>query len=100
MNWFDRMEIAYEAQTDRMIDEMYAAKPVEFAMCEKYFCSDETLETKYNPKLSFCSEECIDRWEEEYEKEIEEGEGDCLDSQLPIFPTNWTSIQSTIHKAG
>jgi hypothetical protein len=100
MNWFDKMEIAYEAQTDRMIDEMYAPKPVECAMCEEYFCSGETLETKYNLKLFFCSEECMDQWEEEYAKEIEEGEWNNLDNQFPIFPTNWTSIQSTIHKAG
>lgn len=100
MNWFDRMEIAYEAQTDRMIDEMYEPKPVECAMCENYSCSDDALETKYNPKLSFCSEECVDQWEEEYEKEIKEGEGNDMDNQFPSFPTNWTSIQSTIHKAG
>lgn len=100
MNWFDRMEIAYEAQTDRMIDEMYAPQPVECAMCEECCSSDNALETKYNQKLSFCSEECINQWEKEYEQESEEGEGNDLDNQFPIFPTNWTSIQSTIHKAG
>jgi len=99
VDWIDRMEIAYEAQTDRMIDEMYAPKPVECAMCQENFCSDEELETKYNPKLSFCSEECVTQWEEEYEQENEEGEEN-LENQLPIFPTSWTSIQSTIHKAG
>lgn len=99
MDWIDRMEIAYETQTDRMIDEMYAPKPVECATCQEIFCSDEELETKYNQKLSFCSEECVTQWEEEYEQENEEGE-EILENQLSIFPTSWSSIQSTIHKAG
>ena len=99
MDWIDRMQIAYEAQTDRMIDEMYAPRPVECAMCEEYFCSDEALETKYNHKLSFCSDDCLEQWEAEYELENEEGEGD-LDNQFASFPTNCTSIQSTIQKVG
>ena len=45
MDWIDRMEIAYEAQTDRMIDEMYAPRAIECAMCEEYFNSDDALET-------------------------------------------------------
>ncbi len=99
MDWIDRMQIAYEAQTDRMIDEMYAPRPIECAMCEEYFCSDEALETKYNHKLSFCSDDCLERWEEEHELENEEGEED-LDNQFASFPTNCTSIQSTIQKVG
>ncbi len=99
MDWIDRMQIAYEAQTDRMIDEMYAPRPIECAMCQEYFCSDEALETKYNHKLSFCSDDCLEQWEEEYELENEEGEGE-LDNQFASFPTNCTSIQSTIQKVG
>ena len=53
MDWIDRMEMAYEAQTDRMIDEMYAPRAIECAMCEEYFNSDDALETKYDSKFTF-----------------------------------------------
>lgn len=95
MDWIDRMEIAYEAQTHRMIDEMYGPKPIECAMCEEYFSSDDALTTKYNPKLDFCSDDCVDRWEEEFAHEYEEGGGSWTTSQ----PATQTSVHPTIHQS-
>lgn len=100
MDWIDRMEIAYEAQTHRMIDEMYGPKPIECTMCEEYFSSDNALTTKYDPKLDFCSDDCVDRWEEEFAHEYEE-EGEWkLDNQSTIHPVVCTPNHTTIQKAG
>lgn len=99
MDWIDRMEIAYEAQTHRMIDEMYGPKPIECTMCEEYFSSDDALATKYNPKLDFCSDDCVDRWEEEFAHEYEEGE-EKLENQSTSNPDVCTSNHTSIQKVG
>ena len=99
MDWIDRMEIAYEAMTDRMIDEMYAPRSIECAQCREYFSSDDSFEAA-GSDLDFCSESCADSWEEEFAFENEEGECTELDNQLSIHPVICTSIQTTIQKEG
>lgn len=99
MDWIDRMEIAYEAQTDRLIDEMYAPRSIECAICEEYFNSDDALETKYESKLAFCSDDCIDKWEEENAHDYEELDEN-LENQFSIYPAFCTTIHPTIKKAG
>jgi len=99
MDWIDRMQIAYEAQTDRMIDEMYGPRSIECAMCSEYFSSDDALGTKYDPKLDFCSDDCVESWEEEFAHDYEEGEGE-MDNQSTIHPVVCTSNHITIQKAG
>lgn len=99
MDWIDRMEMAYEAQTDRMIDEMYAPRSIECAMCEEYFNSDYALETQYNSKLAFCSDDCIEQWEEENAHDYEE-EDESLENQLSTYPAFCTTIHPTIKKVG
>ena len=99
MDWIDRMQIAYEAQTDRMIDEMYGPRCIECAMCQEYFNSDNALGTKYDSKLDFCSDDCVDLWEEEFAHEYEEGECDDLDNQSSIHPAFCTTNRTTIQKA-
>lgn len=101
MDWIDRMQIAYEAQTDCMIDGMYGPKLIECVMCEEYFMSDKSIETKYNPELDFCSEDCVERWEEEFSHDYEEdAEIIRLDSQSTIQPVLCTPNHITIHKVG
>lgn len=101
MDWIDRMQIAYEAQTDRMIDEMYGPKLIECDLCEEYFRSDKSVGTKYNPKLDFCSDECAERWEEEFSHDyVDEIEIIELDSQSTIQPALCTPNHITIQKAG
>ena len=99
MDWIDRMQIAYEAQTDRMIDEMYGPRSIECAMCDEYFNSDNAVGTKYDPKLDFCSDDCAESWEEEFAHEYEEGEGE-MDNQSPIQPYVCITNHTTIQKAG
>lgn len=99
MDWIDRIEMAYEAQTDRMIDEMYAPRFIECAMCEEYFNSDDSLETKYDSKFAFCSHDCIDQWEEENAHDYEEVDEN-LENQLSTYPAFCTTIHPTIKKAG
>lgn len=99
MDWIDRMEIAYEAMTDRMIDEMYAPRSIECAQCREYFNSENSFEAA-GSDLDFCSESCVDSWEEEFAFENEEGECEELDNQLSIHPVICTSIQTTIQKEG
>jgi hypothetical protein len=99
MDWIDRMQIAYEAQTDRMIDEMYGPRSIKCAMCEEYFISDNAIGTKHNPQLDFCSDECIESWEEEFAHDYEEV-GDWLDNQSPIYPVACTPSHMAIQKVG
>ncbi|MGH2640047.1 MAG: hypothetical protein ACRDF4_12325 [Rhabdochlamydiaceae bacterium] len=99
MDWIDRMQIAYEAQTDRMIDEMYGPRPIECAMCNEYFSSDDALGTKYDSKLDFCSDSCVETWEEEFAHEYEEGECE-LDIQSTRNPDVCTSNHTSIQKVG
>jgi|JI9StandDraft_2_1071091.scaffolds.fasta_scaffold85242_3 hypothetical protein len=99
MDWIDRMEIAYEAMTDRLIDEMYAPKIIECAQCSEYFNSENSFESA-GSALDFCSESCADSWEEEFASDNEEGECINLDNQLSIHPVFCTSTQTTIQKEG
>lgn len=99
MDWIDRMQIAYEAQTDRMIDEMYGPRSIECAMCEEYFSSDDAHETKLEPKLNFCSDECVESWEEENAHDYEEVD-DELDNQSTIHPVFCTTSHKAIQKVG
>lgn len=99
MDWIDRMQVAYEAQTDRMIDEMYGPRSIECAMCAEYFNSDNSFGTKYDPKLDFCSDDCVESWEEECAHDYEEA-GDELDNQSPIYPVFCTPSHITIQKVG
>lgn len=99
MDWIDRMQIAYEAQTDRMIDEMYGPRSIECAMCNEYFNSDDSLGTKYDSKLDFCSDSCVETWEGEFAHEYEEGER-VLDIQSTIHPVVCTPNHTSIQKVG
>jgi hypothetical protein len=99
MDWIDRMQIAYEAQTDRMIDEMYGPRSIECAMCEEYFNSDNAVGTKYEQKLDFCSDDCVEAWEEEFAHDYEEEEEE-LDNQSTIHPVFCTTSHTAIQKVG
>lgn len=103
MNWEDRMQMAYEAQTDRMIDDMYAPRAIECSMCDEYFNEDNALETELCSKKVFCCESCLEDWEEEYGWEYKEEEGNQPAIQLVIKPAvqlpNHMAIHPTIYPA-
>ena len=98
MYWIDRMQIAYEARTDRMIDEMYGARFIECSQCNEYFNSEDAFESEHAKRLDFCSENCLDTWEEDFLLETEEGE--VLDNQLPIRPVICTYSHTKTQKEG
>ncbi len=100
MDWIDRMQIAYEARTDRMIDEMYGPRFIECAQCSEYFNSENALESEHARRLDFCSEECLDAWEEDFLSENEKDERGVLDNQLSIHPVICTYSHTTIQKEG
>jgi hypothetical protein len=99
MDWIDRMEIAYEAMTDRLIYEMYVPRIIECSQCREYFNSENSFGNA-GSDLDFCSESCADSWKEEFDSENEEGECSDLDNQLSIHPVFCTSIRTTIQKEG
>ena len=72
VDWIDRMEIAYEAQTARMIDDMYAPRACECTWCEEYFNEDNAIESLYCDDVQFCSDDCMENWEEEFKHDYEE----------------------------
>lgn len=72
MCWGDRMAAAYEAQTDRMIDDMYAPRACECTWCEDLFNEDYAIESVYRDDLQFCSDDCMENWEEENKHDYEE----------------------------
>jgi hypothetical protein len=74
MSWIDRMEMAYEAQTARMIDDMYAPVPCECSWCDEYFDEDNVVESDLSDTVQFCSEDCLENWEEENKHDYEEEE--------------------------
>ncbi len=82
-----KIQIAYEAQTDRMIDEMYSPTCIECEMCREYFYSNCALGIKYDSNLDFCSDRCVDLWEETFSHDYAEGEFNNLDNQSSIHPS-------------
>lgn len=65
MSWFDSAERAYEDQTLRMIDSMYAPTVCECLICENRFYEDDAVKSIYNNQHDFCSEYCMNEWDEE-----------------------------------
>lgn len=55
--------MTYESETLDMIDRLYAPTVCKCSICEERFYDEDSINSFYSKKVTFCSLDCLDQWE-------------------------------------
>ena len=65
-----KLDAMVERWTDKLHDEAFGPKEIECGWCKRMFLdNDDIYESVHDNGIVFCSDDCRDNWDENYEAE-------------------------------